>query len=409
MIDRIVHLNDLSVGKGGASKLAVEAALGLAGRGLPVSFLAGDHGDSVMLREAGVEVVGLGQSRLLDAGIGRSLVNGIYNAEAAQMVRRWIASNDTPGTVYHLHGWAQILSPSVFSALADVRNRLVLHAHDFFLACPNGAFALMKTGATCPLTPLSVQCLAYNCDRVSYGHKLWRSARQAIHRHLYRPKSSPPVLVIHEAMRAYLMRAGIPSAAIFALPNPVVPFTPERIKAEENQGFVMVGRLESTKGPDLAAAAAHRAGVKLVLIGDGPMAPDIAKRYPDTVLAGRLPHAQIAPIVREARALLMPSRYPEPYGLVAMEAALSGLPVVLCDTALLAGELCGVGAALSVDPRDTTALAGTLQRLQSDDALCNAMSIAAFERTTDFANTPDSWIDKLIEHYRSRVTAPFMD
>ena len=75
------------------------------------------------------------------------------------MVRAFIAAHDTPGTVYHLHGWSQILSPAIFAALAPVRARLILSAHDFFLVCPNGAYADMTSGAPCTHAPLGLSCV----------------------------------------------------------------------------------------------------------------------------------------------------------------------------------------------------------------------------------------------------------
>lgn len=40
----------------------------------------------------------------------------------------------------------------------------------------------------------------------------------------------------------------------------------------------------------------------------------------------------------------MASRYPEPFGLVAAEASMSGLPVILSDTAFLAEEVEKLGS-----------------------------------------------------------------
>ena len=143
-LNQIVVINDLSHPMGGASALAVASARNFAARGYKVAMLAGDTPDPA-LSEAGVAVTALGQARLL--GRAGALVDGLWNRAAHRMIRRWIAANDTPGTVYHLHGWSQILSPAVFAALAPVRGRLVISAHDFFLACPNGAFTNFATGA----------------------------------------------------------------------------------------------------------------------------------------------------------------------------------------------------------------------------------------------------------------------
>ncbi|MEO0031219.1 MAG: hypothetical protein RIS94_977 [Pseudomonadota bacterium] len=397
--DRIVILNDLSRPLGGASALAVASARAFVARGHAVTFLAGDHADLL----PGVATVSLGQPRLLDRPPLSALVDGLWNRAAARMVRDWIATHDTPGTVYHLHGWSQILSPSVLAALAPVRARLVISAHDFFLACPNGAFADLRTGAVCHRTPLGGACLAAACDRRGRAHKLWRLARAAVQRLALDPAKMPPILAIHEGMRPFLRRAGIPDAAIHALPNPVVPFSQQRIRAELNREVLFVGRLEETKGPDLALEAARRAGVPITVVGDGAMAQVLRRRWPEARFTGRLAPDRIGALARRARLLVMPSRYPEPFGLVATEALRSGLPVVLPPSALLAADIQRVGAGLAVDPRDTPAFAAALRRLDEDDAMVAGMSEAAFTRTADLALSPDGWIDALLGHYAARL------
>lgn len=121
-LSQIVVINDLSHPLGGASALAVASARSFAARGYRVAMLAGDEPDPA-LAEAGIAVTALGQARLL--GRAGALVDGLWNRAAGRMIRRWIAENDTPGTVYHLHGWSQILSPAVFAALAPDRKSVV--------------------------------------------------------------------------------------------------------------------------------------------------------------------------------------------------------------------------------------------------------------------------------------------
>lgn len=399
-LDRIVVINDLSHPMGGASALAVNSAHRFAERGYPVTLLSGDAPDPA-LAPAGIATTGLGQSRLL--GRTSALLDGLWNRAAARMIRRWIAANDTPRTVYHLHGWSQILSPSVFAALAPVRQRLVISAHDFFLACPNGAFTQFKTGELCPHTALSRACLAEACDRRGQAHKLWRVARYALQRFAYQPQSSPPVLAIHAAMRPMLARAGIPPEVIHPLPNPVVPFAQARIAAERNRAVLFVGRIEATKGADLALAAARRASLPIILVGEGADRARLAAEYPEAHFAGRLAPEAIGAIAATARMLVMPSRYPEPYGLAAMEAALAGLPVILPPTALLAQGLVAAGAAAIVYPQDIAAHAAVLAALAQDDARVEAMSRAGFTATRHLALSPEEWIDRLFAHYAARL------
>lgn len=403
VIDRIVIVNDISAPKGGATALALLSAYAFRARGYAVTFLTGDSGDNEALRNAGVEIVALGQDRLLAGPAGRAMMNGLYNRQAYALASDWIRRHDTPSTIYHLHGWAQILSPSIFHALQRVKARLVLSAHDFFLACPNGSFSFLKTGEICELVPMSVACIRAQCDRRSYSHKLWRVARQAMQRVFYDRRHSPPVLAIHESMRPFLTRAGIPDAAIESLPNPVTPWSTTRIEAEKNREILFVGRLEGTKGPDLAAAACAAAGVTLRCIGDGVLRDEIAQRYPQVLLEGRLPPERIAEHARRARLLVMPSRYPEPYGLVAAEAALSGIPVMAPQTAFLTDDLVGAGAGVAVEPRDTDAFAAAIRSIMNEDERTAAMSRAAFAMAGQIALSPDQWIDRLLVRYAGQI------
>lgn len=404
-IDRIVVINDLARPMGGASALALASAHAFRAQGHAVTLLAGDSGDDDSLAAAGIACVALGQGRLLARPRLEAALAALWNRSAARMIAGWIAANDTPRTVYHLHGWLQILSPAVFHALAPVRDRLVISAHDFFLACPNGAFADLKTGQPCPLVPLSRRCIVADCDRHSRSHKLLRVMRHAIQTRVFDPAHAPPVLAIHAAMAPLLARAGIPAGAVHALANPVQPWSTTRIAAEDNREVLFVGRLEETKGPDLAAAAARAAGVPLRLVGSGALEATLRARYPEARFSGRLAPPDIARVARRARVLVMPSRYPEPYGLVAMEAARSGIPVILPATALLAGDLVHHGAGLATDPRDTAGFAAQLAALAQDDGRVRAMSEAAFALPADLALSPEAWTGRLLDFYAARLAA----
>src|SRR5208283_2222892 len=97
----------------------------------------GDSGENARLSQVGATMVALGEQRLMDAGFRTVWLRGLYNRKASTALSHWIARNDDPDTVYHVHGWSQILSPSIFAGLSPVISRTIVTAHDFFLACPN--------------------------------------------------------------------------------------------------------------------------------------------------------------------------------------------------------------------------------------------------------------------------------
>lgn len=403
MIDRIVVIHDFCDPKGGATLLAVAAAVGLRERGYPVTFLTGDMGDNPALAAHGVDIVALGEGPAREARASSVFAKALYNHAAERFVRRWISANDTPGTIYHLNNWGQILSPSIFRALNKVRDRLLLSAHDFFHVCPNGSFSFLKSGELCGLTPMSGACVKADCDRKNYGFKLWRVARQAVRNVLFDTASPVPVLAIHERMRPLFVRGGVPNEWVRTLPNPVNPFLPARINAEDNGELLFVGRMEATKGPDLAAAAARRAGVKIRFVGNGVMRDQLERDYPEMIFHGHVPRDRIADLLGNVRALVMPSRYAEPYGLVAVEALWSGLPVIIADTAFLAPDIVAAGAGVACRSQDPDALEAAIREVFEDREWARRMSIAAYEGTRMLGNTPDAWIDALLALFRARI------
>jgi glycosyltransferase involved in cell wall biosynthesis len=99
-----------------------------------------------------------------------------------------------------------------------------------------------------------------------------------------------------------------------------------------------LGRLSWVKGPELAIEAARRAGVPIVIAGavhpDGAPAGwkrevlEPALRARHVTWLARASLADKRRLFSRARALLFPIRWEEPFGLVLIEAALAGCPVI---------------------------------------------------------------------------------
>lgn len=105
---------------------------------------------------------------------------------------------------------------------------------------------------------------------------------------------------------------------------------------EGGSHLLFVGRLAPEKAPHLAIEVAERSGRELVIAGpvedkhrdyySAEVAPRLRPGRIDHV--GVLTRRQLAPLYREASALVVPLGWDEPFGLVVAEALMSGTPVI---------------------------------------------------------------------------------
>ena len=111
--------------------------------------------------------------------------------------------------------------------------------------------------------------------------------------------------------------------------------SPDRFPFMEEQGYLLyLGRYSPEKGPHLAVEVAERAGLPLVMAGEiheqeyyrRQVAP-LVERH-GVLEVGPVGGGRKAALLARARALLFPIQWEEPFGLVMIEAQLSGVPVL---------------------------------------------------------------------------------
>jgi glycosyltransferase involved in cell wall biosynthesis len=144
----------------------------------------------------------------------------------------------------------------------------------------------------------------------------------------------------HKATLVGISRAQLASApagldSVRAIPNPIdVRAWPLR---EHKEDYVLwIGRMTAEKGPHRAIAAARGAGVPLVMAGviqpgqqaffDREVAPHLDGER--VRFLGEVGGSRKRSLFAGARALLMPIRWKEPFGMVMVEALSCGTPVI---------------------------------------------------------------------------------
>lgn len=142
--------------------------------------------------------------------------------------------------------------------------------------------------------------------------------------------------------------------------------------------LLYVGRIDPRKGIDVAlralTACPGYATLAIHGTGDATYAEQLRQLADDLKIRDRVTFTatarhDLADVYRHADALLFPSTWEEPLGLVPIEAMACDLPVVACRVGGAAELLVHEANCLAVPPGDPTAMASALKRLAGDDAL----------------------------------------
>lgn len=137
--------------------------------------------------------------------------------------------------------------------------------------------------------------------------------------------------VLSHYMRRELLEAGLPAAQVSVAP-PFVHGLDRQAAADGPPCVLFAGRLAEAKGVRDAVAAWRRADLALPLVfaGTGPLRTALESEGFEVL--GWLRPAQLASAYRRAAAVLLPSRWQEPFGLAGLEALWMGTPVAAWDS-----------------------------------------------------------------------------
>ena len=328
----ILVLNDFAYVQGGASKVSIDEAVGLANGGYRVIFFAPVGPPCPALSSAPLEIICLDQGELQDFKRNPLVaLQGIWNVAAYRRFGQLLDTLDPARTIIHIHGYTKALTSSPIRAAAKRGFKMVCTLHDFFSACPNGALFNYVTETPCPLVPLSARCVATSCDKRRYVHKLYRVLRSLIQRYAGRFPSAIHDFITLSRRSADLLRPYIPAdARLYPLDNIIEVDQAPPVAAALNRRIVAVGRLESEKGIALLLRAATAASLGITFIGDGPLRP-LVEATPGCTVTGWLPSSEVYRELEHARCVVFPSLWYETFGLVVSEAAARGIPAIVSD------------------------------------------------------------------------------
>jgi len=311
-------------------------------------WLAREHlGEDARLLARDSATIGRGRAAagLLGGGLAPEQVAAAVRGSGARIVH-----------AHNLHpqlGWRALAAARAAGA------RTILHLHNYRLVCAVGTCFIR--GADCTrchgrdtLPGVRLNCRGTGTEAAVYGAALALWQRRIV-------AQADAVVVPSVAALARLRELGAPldGVAVHVVGHAVRAFAAGST-AERGEHALVVSRLATEKGVDVAIAACAAAGLPLVIAGDGPQRAQLEARAAgtDTTFAGRVEGAHLARLRATAGLAIVPSRSAETFGLAAAEAMAAGLPVVasaigalpeLCDPEGLVAA--GDAAALAVAAR----------------------------------------------------------
>ena len=324
----------------------------------------------------------------MDSGI--ALPEGVH-FERVSGLRSSVASDKGLKRLAPLLEWADVvhsqnvMNPTALSLSTTAKTVVTIQDHRVF--CP-GPGKTLPSDAACTTRMSEADCADCLPDAAYRSRMLSLTAARlgAIQR-------ASTVIVLSKYMADELSRVGIDNTQIIPPPVALGPS-----KSDPGTGFVIAGRLVHHKGTDLAIEAWRTAATDhpLTLAGLGPE----GEEHSDIVTAGWLERSALRTALSDARAVLFPARWQEPYGIVGVEALAMGTPVI----AMVRGGMSDWAhtGTISVPPGDTTAMSSAIQSMASDPAQAHALG-AAGQRWVAEALKPDALASRIEAVYSELV------
>ncbi len=395
---RILQVTDWNPGRGG-SEAYVEWLLGALPRvGHEVRLLTSNAGSAADGKADFVAIA----SRHPVAQAFLQIVNPFAITTARRAIREFRPD------IVHVHLFAYHLSPAILQAFGDVP--FILTVHDYKPICPTGT-KLLPSGILCSYHAGAV------CRTSCLGNLHW--LRDQFRYALIR-KCLPLAAATHvysQTMAAMLRAHGI-DPTLLPIPVPV-DTTGFAHRPAPHPLFVCVSRLEPEKGVETLVRAFARltttdSTARLRIVGDGSLRSPLqalahSLAPPGTIeFTGWQPALSINRWLADAWAVVAPSLWAEPFGLVAPEAILRGIPVVCSRTGGLAESVVPGESGLLFENGNAEDLFAHLQAVANRRAFPSQQCTPDVVRLLRERHDPAQHLARLTDLYRTvrSATAP---
>lgn len=329
----------------------------------------------------------------------------IWNADSYDKLRHLI--RQVRPDVMHVHNTLPLISPAAYYAAKDEGLAVVQTLHNYRLMCPASTF--LRNGQICE------DCsgkffpwpgVIHACYRQSYAASGAIAAMLAIHqgRGTYRTVVDHYIAMTDFGRRKFI-ESGFPEEKVVVKPHFVEPDPGPG--SGGGRYALFAGRLVPEKGVETLLQAWERVSYRLPLkiVGDGPLAPKVAKaaaKNTSITWLGQRAKGEVLALMGEASIVVVPSLWYETFGLVAIEAFAKGTPVIASAIGAIAEVVEAGRTGFHFRPGDAEDLA-----VQIEWAVTHPLKLAQMRREAraeyDAKYTAESNYPQLVEIYREAL------
>jgi glycosyltransferase involved in cell wall biosynthesis len=400
---KVLLINDYGCEAGGAEVIVYTLRDALRGRGHEVRVFSSSASDGTLPLQAD----DLCHGTLDEARTSLQCMN----VSAFRRLRQVITSFKPD--VAHVNLYLTQLSPFILRALGRVPT--IYYAQWYRSICPVGT-RLLPTGQDCNL-PVGIACLKQGCIPRHYWPRLM--VQMAINRIWFSRFNR--VTAISNAVANRLKDCGGDAFQHVEVIYPGTKWTLPRTREEltKDPTIICAGRLVPEKGIDIlirAFAQMHssKRNTRLIIVGDGPNRTSLMGLTDQLGLVdfvdfqGHLSQAGTLAMIRRAWCLCVPSLWEEPFGIIAAEAQMLGVPVIASRAGGLA-EIIDEGiTGYLVAAGNVDALASRLKMVITNRSLALDLGTESHERAASmfgaeaFAERFEYSYNRLISEVKSQ-------
>ena len=388
---RIAIVNKYVRPLGGADVHCIGLAHILRERGHDVAFLSTTSAenlddDGVFIRPSVTH-----DSRETLSAVGRTdtAARAFWNPEAATAMQRLLA--DFRPEVVHAHKLYPQLSVAPIVVASRLRFPIFQTLHDFEML---SASAIDASGSW------------RDRDETRLRYRLLNSATFLVRRRIHVPRVQR-FIAVSRFLAASYEKHGIEADVLanFVESAPVASSLP---RFACRKGILYLGRLRPEKGVlDVIDLARKLSGTPVTIVGSGDLTDRVRRaeeELPNLVAPGFVPHPDVFKLVQNARIIVIPSRWKEPAGSVAVEAMAHGTPIVAYAEGGLREYVTDAGAGRLIPP-DVETLARTCAELHDDEETWAEMSTRGRAAVAS-AHSADAYVRRLVTMYEAATNSP---